>query len=245
MINSYIRGHTDDRKYLINAHDMGEDMSVSWPELAQSSHLKMSCQTKWKNGVLLETLFSLSDACFARPIKRCLVLTKVNSNCLNMPREKIIENIRIIKGDKDKDKEKDGDRTENMQTASDASASQQTLSYSVPRKPSLKAEIIWLLYMCQNHLIYRSCDLLPGIFRSCSQIQIAANLLISRYKASCMICDGLGPEFLGLLGDVTKSDMFTLYYDEVTIREGKKQLDLHVRYWSAVTDNVSDVLQSH
>ena len=132
-----------------------------------------------------------------------------------------------------KDKEKDGDRTENMQTASDASASQQTLSYSVPREPSVKAEIIWLLYMCQNHLIYRSCDRLPGVFQAMfSDSQIAANLSISRYKASCMICDGLGPEFLRqLLNDVMKSDVFTQHYDEATNKEGKTQLDLHVRYW--------------
>ena len=35
-----------------------------------------------------------------------------------------------------------------------------------------------------------------------------------------------------------KSDMFTLHYDAATNKEGKKQLDLHVRYWSAVTDDV-------
>ena len=60
--------------------------------------------------------------------------------------------------------------------------------------------------------------------------QIAASLSISRTKASYMICDGLGPEFLRqLLDDVMKSDMFTLYYDEATNKESKKQLDLHAR----------------
>ena len=49
----------------------------------------------------------------------------------------------------------------------------------------------------------------------------------------------LGPEFLRqLLDDVMKSDMFTLHYDEATNKKGKKQLDLHVRNWSAVTDDV-------
>ena len=139
-----------------------------------------------------------------------------------------------------KNKEKNGDGTENMKTASDASASQQTLSYSVPREPSLKAEIIWLLYMCHNHPIYRSCDGLPGVFQAMfPDSQIAANLSIFRTRASYMISDGLGPEFLRqLLDDVMKSDMFTMHYDEATNKEGKKQLDLHVRYWSAVTDDV-------
>ena len=77
-----------------------------------------------------------------------------------------------------------------MKTESDALASQQTLSYSVSREPSLKAEIIWLLYMCHNHPIYRSCDGLPGVFQAMfPDSQIAANLLISRTKASYMMCD--------------------------------------------------------
>ena len=123
-----------------------------------------------------------------------------------------------------KDKEKDGDRTKNMKTASDASTSQQTLSYSVPREPSLKAEIIWLLYMYHYHPIYWSCDGLPGVFQAIfPDSQIAANLSITRTNASYMICDGLGPEFVRqLLDDVTKSDMFTLHYDEATNKEGKK-----------------------
>ena len=46
MINSYISGHTEDRKYLINACGMGEDMSwninyIMMPELAQSCYLKL------------------------------------------------------------------------------------------------------------------------------------------------------------------------------------------------------------
>ena len=66
-----------------------------------------------------------------------------------------------------------------MKTASDASTSQQTLSYSVPREPSLKAETIWLLYMYHNHPIYRSCDGLPGVFQAIfPDSQIAANLSI-------------------------------------------------------------------
>ena len=43
MINSYISGHTEDRKYPINACGMGEDMSgdIMTPELAQSCYLKL------------------------------------------------------------------------------------------------------------------------------------------------------------------------------------------------------------
>ena len=38
--------------------------------------------------------------------------------------------------------------------------------------------------------------------------------------------------------DITLSGPYTLHYDEATLLDGTKQLDLHVRYWSHITHEV-------
>ena len=70
-----------------------------------------------ENGASLETLYTLSDACFAKPSKRCLVLIKVNNNCQGKQcakgenRRKYLNNQRgqgilaLVCGPKDKEKD--------------------------------------------------------------------------------------------------------------------------------------------
>lgn len=57
---------------------------------------------------------------------------------------------------------------------------------------------------------------------------------MGRHKLSYVISDGLGPYFLDqLVKDIKTSGWgYTLAYDETSNIQGKKQLDVHVRYWS-------------
>ena len=56
-----------------------------------------------------------------------------------------------------------------------------------------------------------------------------------------MPSDGLGPVFHQQISDDVKksSAPFTILYDEATITGGKKQLDIHIKYFSPQKNEVA------
>ena len=68
---------------------------------------------------------------------------------------------------------------------------------------------------------------------------IAKKMTLLKEKVFYIVSDGLGTVLLNqLVKDITLSGPYTLHYDEVTLLDGRKQLDLHVRYWSHITHEV-------
>ena len=69
--------------------------------------------------------------------------------------------------------------------------------------------------------------------------QIADGMTLSRTKMSYLLADGLGPVYRGeMIQDLKKSGHFTLHYDETTQAQVKKQMDMHIRYWSTTHNEV-------
>ena len=76
---------------------------------------------------------------------------------------------------------------------------------------------------------------------SCPDSEIAKGVKMSRTKVSYVIGHGLGPYFLQkTVDDIlnTPRTYFTLHFDETTISQIKKQIDILVRYYS---DNHNEV----
>ena len=103
-----------------------------------------------------------------------------------------------------------------------------------------KAEAIWGLKVASADYTYRSCDKISDTFAAMFQCPIAADFTMSRSKVSYMISDAFGPYFTErLIYDVNKSkEPFTLHYDETTTTQNKRQMDLHLRYWSESSSQV-------
>ena len=72
-----------------------------------------------------------------------------------------------------------------------------------------------------------------------SDSDIAKKMTLSKRKVSYIVSDGLRPVLLKqLVKDITLSGPYTLHYDEATLLDGTKQLDLHVRYWLHIIHEV-------
>jgi len=65
--------------------------------------------------------------------------------------------------------------------------------------------------------------------------EIATRMELGSTKVSYLIAHGLAPHFLSyFLKDLQAgSGYFTIYFDETTTRQVKKQMDIHIAYWSA------------
>ena len=64
--------------------------------------------------------------------------------------------------------------------------------------------------------------------------KVAKDFSISHTKASYNIGEGLGPHLTqSIIDNLVKSDLpFSVHFDETTMSQVKKQLDLMLRYWS-------------
>ena len=107
------------------------------------------------------------------------------------------------------------------------------MAYSLQDQDVVIAEIIWCFNVAVNNFSFRSCE---GMF----DCPAAAKFNMSRSKVSYMLTDSLGPYFKNeLIADVNNArSPFTLHFDETTNSQVKKQLDLHIRYWSPTKNQV-------
>ncbi|CAF5046880.1 unnamed protein product, partial [Rotaria sp. Silwood1] len=90
--------------------------------------------------------------------------------------------------------------------------------------------------MATTHLgfSYASSKNIPELFTSMfPDSKIAADYAMKDRKLSYMISHGTGHYFVReLVKDVNKAPSYSLLFDETTIVGVRKQLDLHIRYWS-------------
>ena len=98
-----------------------------------------------------------------------------------------------------------------------------------------KAEALWAMKTADGHFPFSTSENLPGLFREMfPDSVIAKQFSMSSTKVSYLLSHGLGPLFADkLTQDIIDSGTFyTLYFDETTTVQNKKQFDLLVRFWS-------------
>ena len=124
--------------------------------------------------------------------------------------------------------------------------SEASTASTVTIAPSLKTNITsseakWILKVASSDYSLRSCDDTPRLFQDmfCDS-DIAKGFTMGRSKASCCVSDGLGPMLLkGICDQVMKSQCgFTLMFDETATHQVKKQMDILIRYWSPLSNEV-------
>ena len=104
-----------------------------------------------------------------------------------------------------------------------------------------KAEIIWAAKTANDNYSFRSSDGVGDTFRAMlSNPGRLETFSMSRTNLSYAIGHGIGPVFKEeLISDVRASQSpFSLQYDETTQCQVKKQMELHIRYWSPVHNEV-------
>jgi hypothetical protein len=109
------------------------------------------------------------------------------------------------------------------------------LKLKVNDEDVLKAETIWCITVACKNFSFHSCDGIGETFRAMFPCHVSDHFSLSKSTVSYILSDGLGPFFTSeLVNDVNSSDsVYTLHYDETTSSQIKKQMDCHLRYWSA------------
>ena len=126
------------------------------------------------------------------------------------------------------------------QSGESPACSSQSLGLITPGD-NMNAEIFWLAKASVSNLNLRSVDNIGDLFRAMfPDSKIAANFKLSHTSASYMIADGMSKYFTQLIvKDLVKSKLpFCIHFDETTSTQGKKQMDLTLRYWSPTHEEV-------
>ena len=105
-----------------------------------------------------------------------------------------------------------------------------------------KAETLWSLKTVSENFSFRASDGSPELFqRMFPDSHIAQHMTVSSTKVAYMIGYGLGPYFLQKTIDDTlrsPNTYHTIYIDETTTAQVKKQMDVLVRYFSSTDGKV-------
>ena len=104
-----------------------------------------------------------------------------------------------------------------------------------------KAEIIATLQFTDQNTPFASADNLgPCYQQQFPDSQIAKNVAIGHGKMSYVVGHGLGPYFakLNVNNLVAGNSFFTLHFDETVTAQKRKQMDLLVRFWSEIHNEV-------
>lgn len=100
----------------------------------------------------------------------------------------------------------------------------------------LQAEVLWTLKSVTAHFSYKSSNGLPELFRSMfPDSDIARQFSLSERKSAYLCCFVTAPYFRELLTRrIRDKPRFVLLFDESLKKKMKsKQLDVHVRLWTA------------
>lgn len=104
-----------------------------------------------------------------------------------------------------------------------------------------KAEILFVLKLTSSNYSFNSYGNISDICKTAfPDSSIAQHMKLGSTKASYLIVYGLAPYFQSyFLRDIRAGiGFYTLYFDEITTRQVKKQMDIHVSYWSPVFNMV-------
>ena len=109
------------------------------------------------------------------------------------------------------------------------------------RQMVTKAEVIATLQYTDQNTPFASADNLgPCYQQQFPDSQIAKNVAIGPRKMSYVVGYGLGPYFakLNVNNLVAGNSFFTLHFDETVTAQKRKQMDLLVRFWSEIHNEV-------
>ena len=109
------------------------------------------------------------------------------------------------------------------------------------KQMTTKAEIIATLQYTDQNTPFASADNLgPCYQQQFPDSQIAKNVAIGHGKMSYVVEHGLGPYFakLNVNNLVAGNSFFTLHFDETVTAQKRKQMDLLVRFWSEIHNEV-------
>ncbi|CAF4128443.1 unnamed protein product [Rotaria magnacalcarata] len=103
-----------------------------------------------------------------------------------------------------------------------------------------RAECYWAMATAQLGFSYDSSQNIPELFASMfPDSKVAADYAMKDRKLSYVVSHGTGYFFIReLIKDVLKAPAYSLLFDETTIVGVRKQLDLHIRYWSEYQQGV-------
>ncbi len=107
-----------------------------------------------------------------------------------------------------------------------------------------KAEILLTLKLVDANYSFNSysdiCDIWKTAF---SDSEIAQRMELGSTKVAYLIVHGLSPFFRAFFINDCKNGtgFFTVYFDETTTRQVKKQMDIHISYWSSHFKKVVNV----
>ena len=109
-------------------------------------------------------------------------------------------------------------------------------SVTLVSKDTMKAEILWVLRTVVRHQSYSSNAEIGKLFALMfPDSDIAKAFQCGRDKTAYLSKFGLAPHFTKLVeDDIRKAGEFVLMFDEsLNNVTGSKQLDVHIRFWSA------------
>ena len=104
-----------------------------------------------------------------------------------------------------------------------------------------KAEILLVMKLTASNYSFNSYADISDICKiAFADSDIAQHMKLGSTKASYLIVHGLAPYFQSyFLRDMRAGiGYYTLYFDETTTRQVKKQMDIHVAYWSPLFNRV-------
>lgn len=106
---------------------------------------------------------------------------------------------------------------------------------------TLQAEIWWVLKVANNDFSFASCDDLDKLFKLMFPCPYTADFTLGSKKVSYLVTYGISAYFNEeLIQDIIKSQTaFTIQYDETTQAQGKKQMDILIRYWSKNAEGIN------
>lgn len=105
----------------------------------------------------------------------------------------------------------------------------------------VQAEILWILKAASSNYSFSSVDGTADILKKMfPDSLIAQRFSVSHQKMSYLVAYGLGPYFRQLtIDDILSSKAyFTVHFDETVTNQGKKQLDVLLRYYSESSKTV-------
>jgi len=104
-----------------------------------------------------------------------------------------------------------------------------------------KAEILFVLKLAASNYSFNSYGDIADICKiAFADSDIAQHMKLGSTKAAYSIVYGIAPYFQSyFLRDIRAGiGYYTLYFDETTTRQVKKQMDIHVAYWSPMFNRV-------
>jgi len=104
-----------------------------------------------------------------------------------------------------------------------------------------KAEILMASKLVTSNYSFSSYAEMGEICKlAFSDSEIAQHLTIGKTKVAYVLVYGLAPYFRAILLDDCRASksFFTIYFDETTTRQIKKQLDIHIAFWSNIWNKV-------